>query len=277
MATTTAAAAPASELPILDEVLVDRELSVPLHEQLYTQMRAAILRQDPAAETPLPREIDLADSLGLSRGTVRHAISRLVSDGLVYRTSGRGTFVRPPRAQYSLSNLTGFTQQMYLDDKTPSSRVVDIAVEDAPGGSAFPTGVRRVLRIERIRLADEEPVALETLLLPHPRFAGLRDIDLTTRSVYAAIEEEFGVPLRGGTFTIDIETLDARTAELLNEKKGAPVFAMTGDVSDQTDQTVMHVHSRYRPAHFSFRLDLPRVSPAGPGRSSFVLLQRSPG
>ena len=260
----------------MESIALDRTVAMPLHEQLYVQFRSVILRQNLVEETLLPREIDIAETLGLSRGTVRHAISKLVQEGLVYRTSGRGTFVRAHKADYSLSSLAGFTQQMHLDGRTPSSRVVAVAVEDGARSQSrvpLPKDAKRVLRIERIRMSDEEPVSLETLWLPYPRFAGLQDYDLAAHSVYTALEEDFGVALKGGTFTLDIELLVPDVAALLEESPGAPVFTMTGSVCDMQDQPVVWVQSRYRPTHFSFHLELPRLR--GGDRSTFELKPRA--
>ena len=242
-------------------IALDRTSAIPLHEQIYQELRRLIVDRVLLQDQMLPREIDLAETLDVSRGTVRQAIARLAHDGLVYRTSGRGTFVKAQRSDYPLSRLIGFTEQMTAEGKQPSSEVIavtEIDLHRGPTDVAFPARVKRLLRIDRIRKTDDEPVALEELYLPYPRFAGLRDLDLNTGSVYQAIEEHFAVTLDGGRFQLDIGALNARHAGFLNESVNAPVFVMTGAVTDDRGDTVVAVVSRYRPAYVSFQLHLPR-------------------
>lgn len=242
-------------------ITLDRPSAIPLHEQIYQELRRLIVNQSLGQDQMLPREVDLAEFLDVSRGTVRQAVTRLASEGLVYRTSGRGTFVKAQRADYPLSRLIGFTEQMTSEGRRPSSRLIAVTEIDAhrgPAGVGFPSKVARLLRIERVRKTDAEPVALEELYLPYPRFAGLRDLDLNVTSVYSAMEDYFAVTLDGGRFQLDIDTLTSRHAALLNEDVSAPVFVMTGSVTDDKGDTVLAVISRYRPSFISFQLNLPR-------------------
>ncbi|MFI6348637.1 GntR family transcriptional regulator [Streptomyces sp. NPDC050560] len=258
-------------------ISLDRSSAVPLHEQIYRELRRLIMAAHLSQEEMLPREVDLATQLQVSRGTVRQAVARLVRDGLVYRTSGRGTFVKVRRSDYPLSQLVGFTEQMLAEGRRPSSDVVAVAETDvrgAPAGATFPPGVQRLLRIDRVRRADGEPVAFEELHLPFPRFAGLRDLDLNAVSVYSVLEQQFAVSLGGGSFLLDVSRLDARVAGLLCEPPGAPVFVMNGTVTDDRGATVLAVTSRYRPAHISFRLHLPRHGGIEQDGSRFQLVPR---
>jgi len=256
-------------------IALDRASAVPLHEQIYQELQRMIVNHALAPDQMLPREIDLAGILDVSRGTVRQAITRLANDGLVYRTSGRGTFIKAQRSDYPLSHLIGFTEQMTAEGRQPGSQVVavtEIDVHRGPAGVEFPAKVDRLLRIDRVRKTDDEPVALEELYLPYPRFAGLRDLDLNTVSVYAAVEHHFAVTLAGGRFQLDVGTLPSRHAALLDEAVGAPVFLMTGAVTDDRGDTVLAVISRYRPAHVSFQLNLPRNGGGPQSASSQVNL-----
>ncbi|MFF2654346.1 GntR family transcriptional regulator [Streptomyces sp. NPDC058045] len=258
-------------------IALDRTSAIPLHEQIYQELRRMIVDHALAADQMLPREIDLAEALDVSRGTMRQAITRLANDGLLYRTSGRGTFVKAQRSDYPLTRLIGFTEQMMAEGRTPSSEVIGVTEIDehrGPAGVTFPARVKRLLRIDRVRKTDEEPVALEELYLPYPRFAGLRDLDLNTVSVYAAIEDHFAVTLGGGQFQLDIGTLTSRHAALLHEDVNAPVFLMTGAVTDDRGDTVLAVSSRYRPAFVSFQLNLPRNGGGSRSASQVSLVHR---
>lgn len=233
----------------------------PLHEHLYAQLSEQITSGRFAEGEQLPPELELASQYGVSRGTVRQAIARLSAEGLVERTAGRGTFVSSRRLVYAARELLGFSAQIRASGRVPSSRVIGVEVVDASAqeyGTVFGDLVQQLLSITRVRQADGEPIALEHLLLPFPRFAGLRDLNLEDRSIYDTLEAVFGVQLTLGQFSLDIADLDDAQAALLGEKKDSAAFAMSGCVRDQLGLAVVSVRSLYRRDHFSFTFSTPR-------------------
>ena len=237
----------------------------PLYERIYQQLREQIDSGRLAEGQQLPTELELARDFAVSRGTVRQAVTRLVFDGIVERTAGRGTFVSSRRLVFRARELLGFTEQIRASGRVPSSEVIDIATVPAPANSHgidFGPAAQQLLSVERVRLADGEPIALEHLLLPIPRFAGLRDVPLETRSIYDTLEELFGVRLTVGEFSLDIAELGERQAELLGEDAGSAAFVMSGIVRDQLESPVVAVRSFYRRDKFSFTFSTPRESHA---------------
>lgn len=237
----------------------------PLYERIYQELRSQIESGRLAEGAQLPTELELAEDFAVSRGTVRQAVTRLVFDGIVERTAGRGTFVSSKRLVFTARELLGFTEQIRASGRVPSSEVIDIstvAAHDNSHGVNFGPAAEQLLSVERVRKADGEPIALEHLLLPFPRFAGLRDVSLETRSIYDTLEELFGVRLSVGEFALDIAELGERQAELLGEANGSASFVMSGVVRDQFDSPVVAVRSFYRRDKFSFVFSSPRESHA---------------
>lgn len=245
----------------------------PLHEQVYLELRDQISSGHISEGEQLPPELELATQYGVSRGTMRQAIARLADDGIVERTAGRGTFVSSQRLVFAARELLGFSTQIRESGRVPSSQVVDVSVLSASEAStehsiatapeATPAGlfgaqVAEVISIERVREADGEPIALERLMLPFPRFAGLRDIDLEEQSIYDTLENVFGVQLTVGEFSLDITDLASREAELLHEPEQRSAFVMSGVVLDQNNIPVVSVRSMYRRDKFSFTFTTPR-------------------
>lgn len=236
---------------------------IPLYEAMYSELREQIEGGKLTEGAQLPPELELADHFGVSRGTARQAISKLVSDGFVERTAGKGTFVSSARLVFTARELLGFTEQIRSSGRTPSSEVIDVSVVDAEEHAPnipFTHDITQLLSIERVRKADGEPIALEHLLLPFPRFAGLRDVELQERSIYDTLEEVFGVRLSVGEFSLDIADLDTRQAKLLHEQEPSVAFVMSGTVQDQLGTTVVSVRSFYRRNRFSFTFSTPRGS-----------------
>lgn len=239
--------------------------ATPLYERIYQQLLGQIDSGELAEGQQLPTELELAERFDVSRGTVRQAVTRLVFDGVVERTAGKGTFVSPRRLVYRARELLGFTEQIRASGRVPSSQVVDLSTVTATNNSHgidFGETVPELLSIERVRLADGEAIALEHLLLPFPRFAGLREVELESRSIYDTLEELFGVQLTIGEFALDIAELTAPQAALLGEPTGSVAFAMSGVVRDQLGGPIVGVRSYYRRDKFSFTFAAPRESHA---------------
>lgn len=230
---------------------------------MYAQLRTQIENGELAVDEQLPPELDLANQFGVSRGTARQAVSRLALEGLVERSAGRGTFVSSRPLVFTPRELLGFTEQIRASGRVPSSQVIDVSVVSASTGAHladFGSDVDQLVSLERVRLADGEPIALEHMLLPFPRFAGLRDIHLEDRSVYDTLEEVFGAQLTMGEFSLDIANLNKRQSELLNERVHSAAFVMAGSVRDQQGVTIVSVRAYYRRNKFSFTFSTPRGS-----------------
>jgi len=233
----------------------------PLYKKMYQELRARIEKGTFPEGGQLPTEQELASEFQVSRGTARHAISRLVQDGAVERTAGRGTFVLSRRLVYSARELLGFTGHIRASGRVPSSEVIDVSVIDAAEnthGTEFGADVESLLSIERVRKADGEPVALEHLLLPLPRFAGLKDVPLEKVSIYDTLEEQFGIRLGVGEFTLNIADINNRQAGLLAENPGASAFLMSGTVIDEDSRPAVAVRCYYRSGKYSFSFSIPR-------------------
>jgi GntR family transcriptional regulator len=234
---------------------------IPLYRQMYTTLKQQI---ESGALTPgeqLPPEPQLAERFRVSRGTARQAVTRLVEDGAVVRSAGRGTFVADRRLSYVARGVLGVPEQIRAAGHPPSSEVLevrDVAAASLEAETAFPPSITRLLSIERVRKADGEAVALEHLLLPLPRFAGVRDVDLAESSIYDSLEEHFAVRLEIGDFLLDIAELTDRQAAHLDEAPRAPVFLMHGTVTDQFGAAIVSVRSFYRPSKYSFQFTMPR-------------------
>lgn len=238
----------------------DPNNGVPKYRQLQHVLEEMIDRLQPG--DPLPPERELEQEFGVSRVTVRQALQQLVLAGRLERIQGRGTFVARPKVEQVLA-LTSFSEEMVQRGMRPGSRTLGVERIAARGPIAqaleLPEGAA-VLVLRRLRLADDEPMALETVYLPAERFPDLERTDLTNRSLYAWLAERHGVELSHATQTIEATVLGAEDARLLEVAPGMPAFRLERVSYDQFGRPVELVRSLYRGDRYKLhaRLERPR-------------------
>lgn len=241
---------------------------VPKYRQLQQVLEELIDRLQPG--DPLPPERQLELEYGVSRVTVRQALQQLVLAGRLERVQGRGTFVARPKLEQVLA-LTSFTEDMIQRGLRPGSRT--LGVEQLTAGRSVAQHLRLpegspVLVLRRVRLADDEPMALETVYLPASRFPDLAQTDLTNRSLYAWLAERHGVELAHATQTIEATVLGAEDARLLEVAPGMPAFRLERVSYDQFGRPVELVRSLYRGDRYKLHARLERPRGATPSGSS---------
>jgi GntR family transcriptional regulator len=165
-------------------------------EPKYYRLKRHLLTmtQSSPPGTPVPPERTLAEEFDTSRTTVRQALAELVVEGRLERIQGKGTFVAKPKVAQSLQ-LTSYTEDMRAQGLEPASRLLEVGYVSADDDLADLLRIRegaRVLRIERLRLANGEPMAIEATHLSAKRFPGLRRHLTKYSSLYSALSAEYG-------------------------------------------------------------------------------------
>src|SRR5580658_9893894 len=160
-----------------------RGFGTTVHAQIEDWLAGAIAAGQLAPGDRLPPEHDLAAWLGVSRMTLRHALSELAQRGLVTRTVGRhgGTFVAEPKLDQDVTTLAGFSEQLRRHGMVAGARV--LAAAQVPAGPAAaaalePPDGEDAYEVRRLRLADGRPMVLEHSVFPARLFPGLLDCRL---------------------------------------------------------------------------------------------------
>lgn len=221
---------------------------------------------DMAPGEQLPAERELAASLGVSRMTLRRAIDELVTAGLVRRRPGAGVFAVGPKINPALA-VTSFTEDMRARGFTPSSRTLafDVRPAGARIGRRLAISPRdAVLRISRLRLADDEPMSIEELHAPQALVPDLAAADLERGSFYQLLAQRYGVVLAGGTQTIEPTVTDEDEARELGVPVHSPALLFERTSRDTDGRTVEFVRSIYRGDRYQIRTELTAPHPAQP-------------
>ena len=218
-----------------------------------------------APGSPVPPERELARDYGTSRTTVRQALAELVVEGRLLRRQGKGTFVAKPKVAQALE-LASYTEGMRAHGLHPQTRILEIGYMAADEDLAARLGIRpggRTLRIHRLRLADGEPMSVDTSHLPARRFPGLRKQLKRHSSLYETLASAYGVRLTEAEETIETVLADPHNADLLAVDTGLPLLLLSRHAVDVTGETVEWAQSWYRGDRYKFVTRLRRL----PGRS----------
>jgi GntR family transcriptional regulator len=196
----------------------------------------------------------------VSRTTVRQALADLTVEGRLLRVQGKGTFAAEPKVAQRLQ-LSSYTEDMRAQGREPSSRLLDIAEIPAEGELSSLLGVRsgaKILRMQRLRLADGEPMAIETSHLPLSRFRGLRKYVSSGGSLYQVLRERYDVEMGHAEETIETALAGPHEAELLGADVGMPMLLLSRHSYDMMERPVEWVRSVYRGDRYKFVAELNR-------------------
>lgn len=206
----------------------------------------------------IPPERVLCDRFGVSRMTVRRALDELVREGFLDRQQGRGTFVAVPKIAQQLT-MTSFTEDMRRRGFVAGSRTLSLSTVSAgaPLGRRLGTPpAARILQIRRLRLADGEPMALETLHVPADEVPGLAADDLVDTSFYELLEVRYGRTITSGQQTIQPTVTNEEESQLLGVPLHSPAFLFER-TSCTTDGTLIEfVRSVYRGDRYQLTVEL---------------------
>ncbi len=211
----------------------------------------------------LPGERELSALLNVSRTTLRRAITDLVADGVLYHRHGAGTFIRRavPRVDQALSRLTGFTQDMRLRGFVAGSRELERGAFLPTPEEAMMLGVgpsEGVIRLSRLRLASDVPMAIEHAVVPQ-RY--IPDPALIGASLYDALEARDFKPVRALQRLRAVLLGDA-DAELLGVEPKSPALYIQRIAYLADGRCVEFTRSYYRSDTYDFVSEL-TLAPTG--------------
>lgn len=231
-------------------------------ETKASSAHAALVRriQEMRPHEMLPRGVDLAAELGISRTTLHQVLTALSSAGWIYSVRGSGTYVSEMKIDKG-SALSGFSEDMRARGMVPGSRLLDVGAGVADARIAERLGLRAgalVYRIERLRLADEVPMCIEEVRLPAEYFPDLLTNDLSA-GLYDLMRSRYAIEVTVAQQTLSSSVADVAEAELLGIAVGDPIMNVRRIGHDARGRSVEWAWSRYRGDRYEFTSTATRI------------------
>ena len=226
-----------------------RNSPLPRYYQLKEIMRERVQSDEWKPGDLIPSERELSEKYGISRMTARQAITDLVNEGLFYREQGKGTFVSQRKITQQLIRLTGFTEDIKTRGQKPDETTAEKLRID-PGTLIF--------RLQRLRLADDEPLAIE---LSQTSFKGcerLLEEDLEQNSLYRLLEAKYGIPLMEADQELEAGLASSEEAQLLKISVGRPVLFTRRTTYTERNEPIEYAKAVYCGNKYTFYTHLKR-------------------
>ena len=234
-----------------------------MSKALYQQIAESILKQIQSGDLQpgarLPSEHTLSTEHKVGRNTIRHALSDLAAKGYVESVQGVGTFVTETHFPKTVEFLYGFSQEMAQRGKVVASQVIEAGLI-----SADPL-LARVLRIQlgsevvflnRLRIVDGKPAAIERAYLPHSFCHGILEHDFSQESLYDVLAARYNMKPDHAEQEIGAEIATPQVAELMDLEFPAPVLVIRRETRTADGRVIEYVESEFRADRFRFYTNL---------------------
>ena len=229
-------------------LIIDFKSKVPLYFQLKEQIKKNILKGEYKEGDLIPSEREFSNNYELSSTTIRRALNDLVQENFLDRKAGKGTFVRRRKVKRDLRKVLGFTKNMTEMGLTPTTKVLSQKVVTPNEFARERLRLKKtakVVRLERLRLADDVPMMLETRYIRTDLCPGIEREKLSS-SLWRTFEDKYGRKPNRHSQGMTIATVSGHAASLLTLNDNSLVFMIKGVTYVQDHEPIECEESLYR-------------------------------
>lgn len=213
---------------------INREIPIPLYYQVSQIIKREIESGKYQPGDYIPTEQELRNRFVVSRATIRQAISELIYQGLLERRRTKGTIVAQQHIQATLKDLVSFTSEIMSRDLPLTTQILAFRHIQCPAIVAENLKISQtdmVARMERLRLVEDRPVAIERWYAPLKYFPGLDQSMFgesgLQQSTYYVLLQLYNIKITQAVDTVSAVDLEERDANLLQQDAGSPVLLRT--------------------------------------------------
>ncbi len=206
----------------------------------------------------MPTEEEICQLFNISRITVRKALDGLMQSGYIYKQQGKGSFVTTKKTGFQLDHLKGFSEEMRMLGKEPSSKIISFDITEPTQKAARELKLevnQKIYLLERLRSADGQPISIERVYLPFHRFPTLQSGDLAG-SLYEVLQYQYGCVSHHAQQQILAGLATEEEALILGVKPGAAVLRTYRITCEQDGTVFEYVEATYRGDQYQFNVTL---------------------
>lgn len=237
---------------------VDKYSHLPLYYQIKEILQEMIDNDELKPGYTIPTERELCEIHNVSRMTVNKAIMSLVNEGLLYREQGKGTFVSLPKEKQLLSKLKGFTEDMREKGLTTETKILSFQIKNATKQNKLIFNMtekdNKVIEIIRLRIANNDPISIETVWLPHNLFPDMTMELIEGNSLYSVFKEHYGYYLKKATQTIEPILLNEYESKFLNQNENALALLFKRNTYIENDTLIEHTKEICRSDKYQYEI-----------------------
>ncbi len=237
---------------------LQRNSGTPLYVQIKNQLLAEIQNSKLPEGALVPTEDELCRMYRVSKITVREALRVLVREGILERTRGKGTFVRRLKYEPHLGRLFSFTKWASENGFKPSTRVVRIDTDVRNDLVAAELGIsprKPFVRIDRLRLADDEPLCFEQIYIASSLSPDIHLKDVANRRFNEILASDYGIALKKTAVSIEAGAYGAEGARLLKSGKATPILVIKHKIYADDSKVAYIVVCHYRGDRVKFVIE----------------------
>ncbi len=236
--------------------MIEKDSGFPYYLQIYQKLREKILTKEYLPGQSIPSENELVKEYGVTRATVRNAVKKLQSEGLIATEKGKGSYVNQPKIEQSLFKFYSFGRDH--GELNKNSVLLGIQVgEDVEAQNALALSNDQLIKhITRIRILDGVPAIIENSYLPSDLVPDIESYDMEQLSIYDLLEDTYGCQILRAKEFLDTCVTDYDSSKLLEVPEGTSVFLVKRITYDQKDRPIEFRVSIIRSDKFTFSVEL---------------------
>ncbi|MHC2995051.1 MAG: GntR family transcriptional regulator [Candidatus Atribacteria bacterium] len=240
--------------------MLDKNTPIPLYFQLEEILKEKIETEELQPGDLLSSEKELSEKYKISRPTVRQALRGLVSQGLLYREKGKGTFVAKPKIDYGfIQRLTTFYDDMIEKGYTTKTKVIKQEVKTVRGAIAKKLDIQKgekVIFLSRIRFIENEPIVSVMNFIPYKLCPDLINEDLENKSLYRVLTNKYGLKPYRAEITLEPIVASKYDSRLLNMEENASVHLIKNIIYTKENIIMDYFESHFKGDKGKFVVEL---------------------
>lgn len=237
---------------------MDKHLSMPIYAQLEETIKGKIEKREYIPGGELPTERELTELFGVSRMTIRHAISNLVHKGVLYKIPGKGTFVSKEVIEKKLE-IESFSDDMKRRGLVPGSKLIQfekMSANEEVKEKLKLSEDEKIYFLSRLRLANNEPMAIEYCYLPEKIFPNIIKYNMANCSLYTIMKEEYNIHFNYMKQSLRALTLIKRDAEMLFGKSKGVGLVSERLIYNIEETPIEYTQTIYHAERYTFNMVL---------------------